>query len=149
MKSSLAVVVVCSLGAPVWAQHAPQAAAGGGYAPTRMEYCQRDLGGLQGDARKRALSECLVRRLEGERLVARECRRQVREVPAAANQQWQLQRECETRALSVPTPELPQRPAAASREVADATFKPVDAAAPSAEAAPAPAAAPARSESTP
>ncbi len=149
MKSSLAVVVVCSLGAPVWAQHAPQAAAGGGYAPTRMEYCQRDLGGLQGDARKRALSECLVRRLEGERLVARECRRQVREVPAAANQQWQLQRECEHRALSAPTTELPQRPPAAPREVADATFKPVEATAPSALAAPAPVAVPSRSESTP
>lgn len=148
MKSSLAAVVVWSLGVPVWAQNAPLA--GGGYAPTRMEYCQRDLGGLQGDERKRALRECLMRRLEGERLVARECRRQVRDVPAAANQQWQLQRECENRALSVPTAELPQRPPAAPpREVAGAEFKPAESAAPSAQAAPVPAAAPARGDSTP
>ncbi|MEO9102797.1 MAG: hypothetical protein ABJB17_01335 [Burkholderiales bacterium] len=65
-----------------------------------------------GDARKRALRDCLMRRNEGEAGVMADCRRQLRigGGQTSAAQQLQL-RDCETRALAVPSQQLPRRPA--------------------------------------
>lgn len=76
--------------------------------PTRMVLCQREMAGTSGD-RKAQLRTCLARRLEGERLVERHCRRQVESV-RGASERLAAQRACERQALAVPSSELPRRP---------------------------------------
>ena len=88
--------------------------------PTRMQFCQRELLGTEGEERKRLLRDCLVRRADSERLVANECRRQAREVRAAPAERLKLQRGCEGRALAVHSSELPRRVVAAPRRAPEA-----------------------------
>ena len=75
---------------------------------TRFVMCQREVGGQSGD-RQALLRKCLARRREGERMVERDCRRQVGAVRGVAARQ-QAQLDCERRALAVPSSELPRRP---------------------------------------
>lgn len=81
-----------------------------GQMPTRLQLCQQELQGAEGEERKRLLRECLMRRTEAEQLVARDCRRQVRKVPGAPADRLRMQRDCEYRALGVHSSELPRRP---------------------------------------
>ncbi|QTD45541.1 hypothetical protein [Ottowia testudinis] len=76
--------------------------------PTRMVLCQRE---VDSGARDRAdkLRTCLARRLEGERVVERDCKRQSGGVSGNAARA-QAQRACERQALGVPSTELPRRP---------------------------------------
>lgn len=76
--------------------------------PTRMVLCQRELGSADRD-RKAQLRTCLARRLEGERLVERQCKRQTLDV-RGASERLAAQRACERQALAVPSSELPKRP---------------------------------------
>ncbi len=55
------------------------------------------------------LRACLNRRLEGERIVARDCQREAGAV-AGALARHRAQQACERRALAVPSQELPKRP---------------------------------------
>ena len=79
--------------------------------PTRMQFCQQELQGVEGDERRKQLRECLLRRADAEKTVSRDCRRQVGEVPGSAAEKAQLLRSCELRALSVPYASLPKRAA--------------------------------------
>ena len=83
--------------------------------PTRFVLCQREVGGQEGD-RQKLLRACLARRLEGERIVERNCRRQAGSVGGAAARQ-QAQRDCERLALAVPANELPKAPPRAPKPV--------------------------------
>lgn len=76
--------------------------------PTRFGMCQREVRHLQGD-RRQLMRRCLARRLEGERIVERDCRRQAGQAGAGAARQ-QAQRECVRQALAMRSDELPKRP---------------------------------------
>ena len=76
--------------------------------PTRMVLCQRELGGIDAD-RKARIRSCLARRLEGERIVERNCKRQAERVRAGPDRLAE-QRTCERQALAVPFSDLPRRP---------------------------------------
>ena len=75
--------------------------------PTRMVLCQREVGAAARD-RKGKIRACLARRLEGERIVERNCKRQASAVSGAAARTL-AQRDCERTALAVPAGELPKR----------------------------------------
>ncbi len=74
--------------------------------PTRFGMCQREVRHMQGD-RKQLMRRCLTRRLEGERIVERDCRRQAGQAGAARQQ---AQRDCVRQALAMRSDELPKRP---------------------------------------
>lgn len=76
--------------------------------PQRFTLCQRELAGQTAE-RQRLLRACLARRLEGERIVERNCRRQVGGV-SGASARLQAQRDCERQALAVVSTELPKAP---------------------------------------
>ena len=84
--------------------------------PVRFSLCQREIAGLAGE-RPRLLRTCLARRLEGERIVERTCRRQAGAVTGAAARH-QAQRDCLRQALAVPSGQLPKAPPPAPRPVA-------------------------------
>ena len=93
-----------------WPPVAAAAGAASGHAPTRLQLCQREVAEQGGALRKQALRDCLLRRSEGEAGVAADCRRQLRiGSRPSAPQQRQL-RDCEARALTVPSQQLPRRP---------------------------------------
>ncbi len=106
---SAALLLCCG---SVWAANAPAGVSASGAPPTRLQHCQQEVRDQSGDARKRALRDCLMRRNEGEAGVLADCRRQLRIGGAqlSAAQQQQM-RDCETRALAVPSQQLPRRPA--------------------------------------
>ena len=107
LKRWLACGLFCAGGA--WAQAAaPTLVYPDELLPTRMVLCQREVGAAERDRRSR-LRTCLARRLEGERLIERQCRRQASGVSGAAARS-QAQRDCERQALAVPFAELPRRP---------------------------------------
>jgi hypothetical protein len=88
--------------------------------PTRMQRCQVEISGMQGPARTRMLRECLIDRAEGERLIARDCARQFRSLPAGQSVEKSVfQKQCVTSALSVAHKELPRRKPAAPKVTAD------------------------------
>jgi hypothetical protein len=82
-----------------------------------MQMCEAELASLSGEARKKVIGECLRRRLEGEKIVERNCKRQVRdvEVELAAASRQDLHRQCMRTALQVSYTELPRRPAPAPK----------------------------------
>ena len=82
--------------------------------PTRMQFCQLELQGVEGEERRLPLRECLLRRADAERLVLRDCRQRVREARVAPADRLRYQRDCEWRALAVHSSELPQPPPLAS-----------------------------------
>lgn len=86
--------------------------------PTRLTLCQREISGLPGE-RQALMRRCLARRLEGEQLLERNCRRQVAGVAGVAARQ-QAQRACVQQALAVPSSELPRRPPAQAAKAAPA-----------------------------
>ena len=105
-------------GTAVWAQ-APASGAlvrADEALPSRLALCQRELGSTKSEDRQRLLRACLLRRLEGERIVERSCRRQVAGAGAGAERQ-QAQRACERQALAVSSAELPKPPPPAPRPV--------------------------------
>lgn len=108
--------------------------------PTRMQFCQLELQGVEGEARRQQLRECLLRRTDAERLVLRDCRQRVREarLPAADRVRWQ--RDCEWRALAVHSSELPQPPAPVQEPAPPTETAASEALAPAAAAGPDPAA---------
>lgn len=88
------------------------AAAGGstGLPPTRMQICQKEVQSAPGEQqRKSQLRECLSRRAEGERAIAADCQRQLRLGPRRSAAQERQLRDCEARALAVPSSQLPRR----------------------------------------
>lgn len=90
--------------------------------PTRMQRCQVEISGMQGPARTRTLRECLIDRTEGERLIARDCARQYRSLPAGQTVEKSVfQKQCVTSALSVAHKELPRRKPAAPKVTADSS----------------------------
>ncbi len=97
--------------------------------PTRMVLCQREVGAAARD-RKGKIRACLARRLEGERIVERNCKRQASAVSGAAARTL-AQRDCERTALAVPAAELPKRPPPKPKA-------PADSASPNKAAAPTP-----------
>ena len=106
------------VGASVWAQ-APVAATlvhPDEAFPSRLALCQRELGATPSGDRQRLLRACLSRRLEGERIVERSCRRQASGV-SGANERLQAQRSCERQALAVVSADLPKAPPPAPRPV--------------------------------
>lgn len=116
-------VLACLLGAgSLWAgaQPAPYE----GPLPTRMQFCQLELQGAEGEDRRPLLRECLLRRADAERLVARSCRRQVREAHAAPAERFRRQRDCEYRALAVHSSDLPHPSLAVAAPQAAAALGP-------------------------
>lgn len=105
---SLAKPVLACLAAAAGSWAAAQPALYEGALPTRMQFCQLELQGVEGEERRQLLRECLLRRADAERLVVRDCRRQLREARVAADERFRRQRDCEYRALAVPWSELPQ-----------------------------------------
>ncbi|MEO8250133.1 MAG: hypothetical protein ABI589_12260 [Burkholderiales bacterium] len=89
---------------------AAAAAAPPGHPPTRMQVCQNEVQGADGERRKSQLRECLSRRAEGEQAVAADCQRQLRLGPRRSAAQERQLRDCEARALAVPSSQLPRRP---------------------------------------
>ena len=87
---------------------APALVQAGELLPTRMVLCQRELAAADTDRQAR-LRHCLARRLEGERVVERQCKRQAERVRPGP-ERLAAQRACERQALAVPFSELPQRP---------------------------------------
>jgi hypothetical protein len=88
--------------------------------PTRMQRCQVEISGLEGRSRTIALRECLINRTEGERLIARDCSRQYRSLPAGQSADKNtFQKQCIAGALSVAHKELPRRKPAAPKVTAD------------------------------
>ena len=77
--------------------------------PPRFVLCQREVHGLEGD-RKALMRSCLARRLEGERAVQRDCKRETGATKGAQARQ-KARIDCERRALSVASSELPRAPA--------------------------------------
>ncbi len=77
-----------------------------------MQMCEAELASVTGEARKKQITDCLRRRLEGEKIVERDCKRQMREVAVdlAGASKLELQRQCVSRALQVSYSELPRRP---------------------------------------
>ncbi|MFV0679879.1 hypothetical protein [Ottowia sp.] len=75
--------------------------------PARMVLCQREVSDQSGQ-RKKLLRACLVRRLNGERVVERQCRRQTSSVKGLTARH-QARRDCEQLALAVPSTQLPDR----------------------------------------
>ncbi len=108
--------------APPVARHTALTGAQLGNAPTRMQRCQIEISGLDGRARTLALRECLINRAEGERLIARDCARQYRNLPTgqAAADKNAFQKQCVAGALNVAHKELPKRKPAAPKITADA-----------------------------
>ena len=102
--TALGVLWATSAGAPA----APPLVLADELPPTRMVLCQREAAGVERD-RNGTLRTCLARRLEGERIVERNCKHQAVGV-SGANARVQAQRDCERLALSVPSSELPRRP---------------------------------------
>lgn len=80
----------------------------GGPLPTRMALCQHEVGPDAAAERNARLRACLARRLEGERIVERDCKRQTAGVTGAQSRRLAV-RECERMALNVPSSELPGR----------------------------------------
>lgn len=101
--------------------------------PTRMVLCQREVTAIESD-RKDRLRACLARRLEGERLIERNCKRQAGSVSGVAARA-QAQRDCERQALAVPSTELPRRPPPPPKPAPDAAQGRAAAAPPSLPAA--------------
>lgn len=81
---------------------------GGGPLPTRMVLCQHEFGPNAAAERNAQLRACLARRLEGERVVERDCKRQTAGVTGAQSRRLAM-RDCEQMALNVPSSELPRR----------------------------------------
>lgn len=134
-------VLACgaALLAPVWGQQAaapvaPPAAARPAQpslAPTRLQRCQAEVASLQGPARKRGLSECLVNRIEGERIVARNCTRQFRDMPAGGTtlDKATFHKQCVEASLAAGHDKVARRPAAPSSSTSTSTStvaKPLD-----------------------
>ena len=76
--------------------------------PTRMVVCQHEVGPNAAAERNAQLRACLARRLEGERVVERDCKRQTAGVTGAQSRRLAM-RDCEQMALNVPSSELPRR----------------------------------------
>lgn len=107
MKRWLALGLFCASCA--WAQPAaPTLVYPDELLPTRMVLCQREVGAVERDRRSK-LRTCLARRLEGERIIERNCKRQAGSVSGVAPRN-EAQRDCERQALAVPSTELPRRP---------------------------------------
>jgi hypothetical protein len=88
--------------------------------PTRMQRCQVEISGMQGPARTRALRACLIDRTEGERLIARDCARQFRSLPAGQTvEKSTFQKQCAASALNVAHKDLPRRKPAAPKVMED------------------------------
>lgn len=104
--------------------------------PTRMQFCQAELQGVEGEERRRQLRECLLRRADAERLVVRDCRQRVREARVAPADRFRFQRDCEYRAFAVHSSELPQPPLAAAPEPVAAVGMAVSDSAPALPVAP-------------
>ena len=112
---------LCTSGGASWAQAAQPGSAGPSVAtvaeplPPRFVRCQREVAAQAGD-RQSLMRTCLARRLEGERVVQRDCKRQVSGAKGVhARQAAQLA--CERQALSVVSTELPRASAPAPRPV--------------------------------
>jgi hypothetical protein len=78
--------------------------------PSKMQRCQAELAGVQGNERKLQLRQCLVARTEGERLITRDCAKQLRELPPEpAVDKALMQKKCVANALNVGYAQLPKR----------------------------------------
>jgi hypothetical protein len=119
-----------------------------------MQLCEAELAAVNGDTRKKVIGECLRRRLEGEKIVERDCKRQAREVVVelSANTKQDMHRQCMRSALQVSYTELPRRPVAAPKTeggavmvATDGTDTPAGTGAPNPTPSATPAAAPAQS----
>jgi hypothetical protein len=106
--------------------------------PTRMQRCQAEIAGVDAKERTLKLRACLIGRAEGERLIARDCSRQFRSLPAgSAVDKAVFQKQCVAAGLQVSHDKLPRRkPPAPKPEAATSADKP--AAEPSSTASPAP-----------
>lgn len=85
--------------------------------PSKMQRCQAELAGVQGNDRKLQLRQCLVSRTEGERLITRDCAKQLRELPPdPAVDKALMQKKCVANALNVGYAQLPKRAMVASAD---------------------------------
>jgi hypothetical protein len=92
---------------------------------TRMQRCQSEIVGMQGAERSRNLRECLINRAEGERLIARDCSRQYRSLPASpATDKTTFQKQCIATGLQASHKELPRRKAAEPAQYTNAPSAP-------------------------
>ena len=113
----IASAVLGAASSASWAQSAetPSLVLQGEPLPPRFVLCQREVSSGAGE-RAGLMRTCLARRLEGERVVQRDCRRQVSGAKGVhARQAAQLA--CERQALSVVSTELPRASAPAPRPV--------------------------------
>jgi hypothetical protein len=116
LHTGLQTALLCgALCLPAWAQTpdaAPAATAGASHSLTRMQRCQQELMGVEGAERVRSLRECLINRAEGERLIARDCSRQYRSLPAGqAKDKTAFQKQCVATGLQAAHKDLPGRKA--------------------------------------
>lgn len=94
--------------------------------PTRMQRCQAEIAGVDAKERTLKLRACLIGRAEGERLIARDCSRQFRSLPAgSAVDKMMFQKQCVAAGLQVSHDKLPRRkPPAPKLEAANSADKP-------------------------
>ncbi len=131
--TGLLTTLLCSmLSLPAWAQTPDAAPAATPHQLTRMQRCQQELIGVEGAERVRSLRECLINRAEGERLVARDCSRQYRSLPAGqAKDKTAFQKQCVATGLQAAHKDLPGRKAndpvfSASKPVQNPEDKPAE-----------------------
>ena len=87
--------------------------------PSKMQRCQAELAGVEGNDRKIQLRQCLVNRTEGERLATRDCAKQLRELPPNPAADKALRhKKCIATALNVAHAQLPKRAVVAAAESA-------------------------------
>jgi hypothetical protein len=91
-----------------------------------MQRCQAEIAGVDAKERTLKLRTCLIGRAEGERLIARDCSRQYRSLPAgSAGDKAVFQKQCVAAGLQVSHDKLPRRkPPAPKLEAATNADKP-------------------------
>lgn len=107
--------VLCAASGTSGAQSpgAPSLVAPGEPLPPRFVLCQREVQAQAGD-RPSLMRACLAKRLDGERAVERDCKRQVGAVKGVQARQSAMLT-CQREALSVASADLPRGPAPAPR----------------------------------
>jgi hypothetical protein len=111
--------LVATLGGVCLTLFAASTAAQSSHSPSKMQRCQAELASVQGNTRTLQLRECLVARTEGERLITRDCAKQLRELPPdPAVDKAVMQKKCVASALNVGYAQLPKRAVETSADTA-------------------------------
>ena len=111
--------LVAMLGSVCLTLFSASALAQSSHGPSKMQRCQAELASVEGNTRKLQLRECLVARTEGERLITRDCAKQLRELPPdPAVDKAVTQKKCIANGLNMGYAQLPKRAVVTSADTA-------------------------------